>query len=161
VNGRVTRRVNGRVSSRRTAAAALVVLALVSGCSEDGEDYCEAMKEEQKTLTDLADSSSEPGTDLLTPTLESFERLREAAPEELQDEWETVVVAYEALADAVDDAGVDPGEYRPDEPPPGVSAAEAERLAAVASKLASARVVEAVAGIEQHATDVCQVDFAG
>jgi hypothetical protein len=151
------------MSCRRTAslAALLVAVLSVGGCSEDSEDYCPALADEQQTLTDLADSSAKGGVDVLTPTLESFERLRAAAPEELQDEWETVVVAYQALADAVASAGVDPAEYRPDEPPPGLSKADSDRLAAVASKLASARVGEAVAGIEQHAAEVCKVDFAG
>ena len=144
---------------RRTAVAAAVLLAtFLSGCSDQGEDYCTALSDEQKTLTDLAQSATKGG-DVLTPTLESFERLRAAAPEELQDEWETVVVAYQALADAVEDAGIDPADYDPEKPPPGVSAQDADRLAAVANKLAAPRVGEAVAGIEQHADEVCGVKF--
>ena len=141
-------------------AAAAVVLAMLGGCADEGEDYCEALAEEQQTLTELADGSA-AGGDVLTPTLESFQRLREEAPEELQDEWETLVVAYEALADAVDRAGIDPAEFRPDDLPEGLSEAEAERLGAVASKLVSGRVVEAVGGIEQHADEVCDVRFTG
>ncbi len=147
---------------RRTAAVVLLLLAtlLAGGCSsDDGGDYCQTLSDEQKTLTDLADSSAKGGVDVLTPTLESFERLRAAAPEDLQDEWETVVVAYQALADAVAAAGVDPADYSPDKRPPGLSKAEADKLAAVASKLQSPRVVEAVAGLEQHADEVCKVDF--
>lgn len=145
----------------RTALGVTVLAAaLLTGCSEQGEDYCDVIAEEQKTLTDLADSSADGG-DVLTPTLESFERLRAAAPEELRDEWDTVVVAYQALADAVEEAGIDPADYRPDDPPPGLSAGQVDRLAEVASKLASGRVVEATAGIEQHADEVCDVRFTG
>jgi hypothetical protein len=145
---------------RRTTAVAGVVLALVvlGGCADEGEQYCEALAEEQENLNELADSSAEGGG-TLTPTLEAFERLRTAAPEELRDEWDTLVVAYEALADAVEQAGIDPAEFRPDDLPEGLSEAEADRLASVASKLVSARVVEAVAGIQQHATEVCDVNF--
>jgi hypothetical protein len=149
---------------RRTASwsVGLVVAVLaLGGCSEDdGEDYCAALAEEQKTLTDLADTSGEGG-DVLTPTLESFEKLQDAAPEELQDEWDTLVVAYQSLVDAVEQAGIDPEDYRPDRPPSGVSEEDAERLASVASKLASTRVGEAAAGIEQHAGEVCEVEFTG
>ena len=142
------------------AGVALVALVALTGCAEEGEEYCQTLAEEQKTLTELADSSADGG-DVLTPTLESFERLQATAPEELQDEWETLVVAYEALSDAVDEAGIDPAEYRPDDLPKGLSEAEAERLASVASKLASTRVTEAAAGVQQHAVEVCDVDFTG
>lgn len=148
--------------TRRTAAAGavLTVLALLTGCADEREEYCEALAEEKATLNELAESSADGG-DVLTPTLESFEELRAVAPEELQDEWETLVVAYEAVVDAVEEAGIDPAEYRPDELPEGVSEAESERLAAVASKLLSPRVREATAGIEQHGREVCDVSFTG
>ena len=149
---------------RRTAAGVPVLLVgalLLGGCS-DGGDYCQTLKDEQKTLTDLSKKASpKGGTDVLTPTLDAFERLRAAAPEELQDEWETLVVAYQALADAVQQAGIDPADYRPDHPPAGLSAKQADQLAAVASKLSSERVIEAADGIEQYAKDVCHVDFTG
>ena len=91
--------------TRRTAAAGavLTVLALLSGCADEREEYCEALAEEKATLNELAESSVDGG-DVLTPTLESFEALRAVAPEELQDEWETLVVAYEAVVDAVERA---------------------------------------------------------
>ena len=133
---------------------------MLNGCSEQGEDYCAALKEEQSTLTELADSA-EKGGDVLTPTVASFERLRTAAPEELRDEWDTLLVAYRSLVDAVQEAEIDPAEYRPDDPPPGLSGEEAKQLAAVASKVASARVVEAANGIQQHAREVCDVEFTG
>ena len=147
----------------RRLAPALLVLAgvLVAGCSEEGEDYCGALAEEQSTLDDLADRADAGGEDLLTPTVEAFQRLQESAPDELQDEWETVLNAYQAMVDAVAAAGIDPADYTPDDPPAGLSADEEERLASVADKLASLRVSEAAAGIEQHADEVCKVDFTG
>ena len=137
------------------------VLLLVAGCSAEGEDYCTALAEEQKTLDDLADRAEAGGEDVLTPTVESFERLQGESPEALEDEWTTLVNAYQALIDAVDAAGIDPADYQPDDPPPGLSAADEERLASVASKLASTRVSEAALGIQQHADEVCKVDFTG
>lgn len=146
---------------RRVAAfVALVVAAtLVAGCASEEESYCDALADEQKTLSDLAEQAAGADADVLTPTLASFERLRNAAPDELADEWDTVVFAYQALAEAVAASGVDPAGYRPGSRPEGLSKAEARRLAAVASKLRSTRVAEAGAGIEQHADEVCGVDF--
>jgi hypothetical protein len=147
-------------SRRIPAVVALVVAAsLLAGCASDEESYCEVLAEEQKTLNDLAEQAADAETDVLTPTLDSFERLRDAAPDELADEWDTVVFAYQALADAVAASGVDPAGYRPGGKPEGLSSAEARRLAAVASKLRSTRVAEAGSGIEDHANEVCGVDF--
>jgi hypothetical protein len=147
---------------RRTAALALmatVVVTVLTGCRDDKQDYCDALASEKKSLSDLAAKAGEGQGDVLTPTLKSFERLRGDAPEQLADEWDTVVFAYRALADAVDAAGVDPADYQPGKRPPGVSAKDARRLAAVASELGSPRVRDAVAGIEDHAQQVCKVDF--
>lgn len=150
---------------RRTAAVVPVLLVgvLLAGCSgDDGGDYCQTLKDEQHNLTDLAKKASpQGGTDVLTPTLRSFERLKDAAPDDLQDEWETLVVAYQALADAVERAGIDPEDYRPDQPPSGLSKQQADQLASVADKLSSPRVLAAAQGIEDYAKEVCHVDFAG
>ena len=146
---------------RRTAVALVLAAAALTGCSSEQEAYCEALADEQATLTDLADDAAEGGEDVLTPTLESYERLRDAAPDELLDEWDTVLGAFESLEDAVQRAGVDPGDYSSEDPPPGLSRAERERLASVASKLASFQVTEATRGIEQHADEVCEVAFDG
>ena len=151
--------------ARRTAAGLPVLLVgalLLGGCSKGSGDYCQTLADEKKTLTDLADKASpKGGTDVLTPTLKAFEQLKAVAPDELQDEWETLVVAYQALSDAVDQAGIDPADYRPDQPPPGISKQDADRLAAVADKLSSPRVLAAAQGIEDYGKNVCHVDFTG
>lgn len=144
----------------RSAALVLAAVVLLGSCADEGEEYCEVLAEEQQTLTKLADDSAEGG-DVLTPTLESFARLQETAPDELQDEWDTLAAAYEALVDAVQAAGIEPAEYDPENPPDDLSAKEANRLAAVASKLRSSRVAEAAGGIQDHAREVCEVDFTG
>lgn len=141
---------------RRTTAAVVLLLALV-GCSSQEERYCDALEDEESALAEAAESGS---GDVLTPTLASFQRLREAAPEELADEWDTVVRAWESLAEAAEAAGVDPSTYDPEAPPDGVSRDEARRLTDVAEALQSARVVQAAKGIEDHARQACDVDFA-
>jgi hypothetical protein len=93
--------------------------------------------------------------------LAAFERLRAAAPQQLSDEWDTVVFAYRALADAVKQAGIDPASYRPGKRPGGVTRAESRHLAALAAQLDAPRVIDAVTGIEDEARQVCSVDFRG
>jgi hypothetical protein len=119
------------------------------------------LKTEQKTLTALADRADKRSGDVLTPTLAAFQRLRAASPQQLSDEWDTVVFAYRALADAVKQAGIDPASYRPGRLPDGVTHAEGKHLAAVAAQLEAPRVLDAVTGIEDHARQVCSVDFRG
>ena len=73
----------------RALAAALLLAGLLTGCGGgDGADsaYCSTLKEERKVLTRLADQAAEPGTDVLTPTLEALGRLREASPPDLRDD---------------------------------------------------------------------------
>jgi len=148
-----------RVRTPSVAAVVLLVTTALAGCSDTVDGYCSTLADEQQTLTDLADRTAEPGFDVLTPSLAALERLRDEAPDDLRDEWDTVVRAWAALADAVADAGVDPGDYRPGQVPEGLGRAERRQLAAVASKLSSPRVVGAAAGIEDHALEVCEVDF--
>jgi hypothetical protein len=143
-------------SARRTAVGLALLVALLTGCTEQEEAYCEALGEEQDTLSELAEDGS---GEVLDRTLDSLERLREQAPDELRDEWDTVVRAYRALAEAVDEAGVDPAAFDPDDPPPGVTAEEARRLADLAGALRSTRVIDASLGIEDHARSVCDVDL--
>ncbi len=140
-----------------------LVAGLLAGCGgdEDGPDgaYCSTLRTEKKQLARLADQAGRPGTDVLTPTLEALGRLRQASPRDLRDEWDTVYYAWSAMVDAVKDAGVDPGDYRPGRTPQGVSAADARRLGEVAAQLGSARVVDASRGLEDHARQVCDVEL--
>ena len=147
----------------RSLAALPLLTALLSGCGggDSAESaYCSTLKDEKKVLARLADRAGEPGTDVLTPTLESIGRLRKASPRELRDEWDTVYYAWEAMVDAVEEAGVDPADYRPGKTPAGVSADDARRLGEVAAQLDSARVVEASRGLEDHAREVCDVELS-
>src|SRR4051794_30717788 len=126
-----------RTGPRRTTYVLALALAAVAltGCGDDGSDYCTTLKSEQKTLTTLADRADQRNGDVLTPTLTAFNRLRAVAPQQLSDEWDTVVFAYRALADAVKEAGVDPADYRPGKRLAGVTPAQARHLAAVAAEL--------------------------
>ena len=147
---------------RRAGPVVLVgvlVAALLGGCASDTERYCGELKAQQNALADLAVRSGEPGNDVLGATLDIWRKLRDKAPEDIQDEWDTLVFSLEDLVQAFDAAGVKPSDYDPAHPPKGMSKAEADELQDVAAKLASPRVTKAGDSIEQHARDVCQVDL--
>jgi hypothetical protein len=143
---------------RRTLAVALSAVLVVSlaGCASDTERYCDTLSEKKQTLTDLA--ASEDG-DVLEQTLDVLRDLRDEAPSDIEDEWSTLVFAYETLGDAFEDAGTSPGEYDPASPPADVTEEQAKRIEGAAAELRSARVMQAADGLEQHARDVCKVDL--
>jgi hypothetical protein len=149
----------------RRAAAVLVVAFLASGvaaCSDPQDDYCETFLDSRQRLSDLAGQQAEAaqqgseGVDVVTPTLQSFEELRTLAPDELQDEWDTLVFAYRDLAEALESAGVDPADFQDGQPPEDLPPDVRRELARVAGKLDSPRVVEAANGVEGHAAQVCE-----
>ncbi len=145
----------------RMMAATLLSAGLLAGCSDAEQEYCTVLEDKGSVLTELASQSTTPGTDVLTPSLAAIEDLREAAPDDLRDEWTTVLNAWQGLADAVAAAGVPPGEYRPGVMPDGVTGADRRRLEGAATKLAGLPVLEAAGAIEDHARQVCDVDLGG
>jgi hypothetical protein len=147
------------LTTRALVAGMLLTLTGLTGCSSTTDSYCDALEDQKQTLTGLAGSSAEPGTDLFGDTLKVFQDLRDEAPDDIRDEWDTFVFAWEGVADAFDDAGIDPQQYQPGTPPPGVSAEQARAIEQAAAELRSDRVVDAGTGIEQHARDVCKVDL--
>jgi hypothetical protein len=147
-------------AGRRTLPTVLSAVLVVSlaGCASETERYCDTLAEEKQTLTDLAASGTGEG-DVLARTAEVFRDLHEAAPSDVEDEWATVENAYEVLADAFADAGVEPAEYNPASPPEDVTDAQAAKIEDAAAELRSARVMDAAKGLEQHSRDVCKVDL--
>lgn len=134
--------------------AALVVVTLLAGCSDDPyEEYCAAVTDHQAELTRITD---EGGPDVLLRALPIFRELGDAAPSDIQDDWQIVVSGLAALESALDDAGVDPATYDRDNLPDGVTEAERDRIDAAAQDLTTDESVAAFAAVEQQARDVCK-----
>jgi hypothetical protein len=133
-----------------------VLVASLAGCATDTERYCDTLAEKKQTLTDLAVARD---GDVLGQTLDVLRDLRDEAPSDIEDEWSTLVFAYETLADAFDAAGTSPGDYDPASPPEGVTEQQVQRIEGAAAELRSGRVMQAADGLEQHARDVCKVDL--
>jgi hypothetical protein len=147
------------VTTRGLLAGVLLLTVGVAGCASDTESYCATLKDQEQTLTGLARSSGEPRDGLFEESLAVFRDLRDEAPDDLRDEWDTYVFAWEGVAESFADAGVGPQDYRPGEAPPGVPAQQVRAIELAAEQLRSDRVVDAGTGIERHASDVCKVDL--
>ncbi|MGN6576836.1 MAG: hypothetical protein ACTHKG_14240 [Nocardioides sp.] len=139
----------------------LVVLAS-GGCSSDPqEQYCATLSDQQQTLRQLSAGADDPGRGDLARFIDVFETLRDAAPDDVVDEWDTYVTAWQALESALADAGADESMFTDGQRPEGMSRRDYRRISAAAADLRSTRVVAAGAGIEQQALDVCKIDLAG
>lgn len=140
--------------TRRTSGAAglLLAVALLAGCGDEYDGYCEVVEEKQAELTEIA-TSGEQGA--LLRALPIYEELREEAPDDITDEWQQVIRALQALQQALDDAGASASTYDPKNPPEGVTQDQQDAIAAAADELRSPATVAALDSVEQQARDVC------
>jgi hypothetical protein len=137
---------------------ALLVVTL-TGCASDTEKYCGALKDDKAPLQRLSAHAGDGSSDVIDGSLTIFNNLRSLAPQDVSDEWATFVFAWRGLKDALDAAGVDPADYRPDTKPAGITKTQFADVKGAAEELRSPRVLDAARGIEQHAQDICKVDL--
>jgi hypothetical protein len=136
----------------RLAVAVLAVALLLTGCADQKEKYCDAVEDHQQELGEVLGAGS---PDALLKALPIFRDLADEAPDDLRDEWKTVIDAVAGLQEALEDAGIDPATYDRDDPPEGLSQADQEAIDAAARQLTSEETVTALAGVDQQAKDVC------
>lgn len=113
-------------------------------------DYCGLVEQHSAAVQ----AGTEPLHNVVAG-LPELEALAAEAPSDLKDEWQVVVNAVRGFAGAFADTGVDPGTADLSALPESVTAEQRKRITDAASALVSPQVTEAVAGIEQHALDVC------
>jgi hypothetical protein len=144
---------------RRTLApAAALAVAVLTGCGGDGtSDYCESVTEHQRELSDIA-ASSEPGA--IFGALDAYRDLQALAPRDLRDEWSQVIGRLEALESALDEAGVAPAAYDPKSTLTSLPPGQRTAIQGAARDLGDEATVEAMAGIEQQALDVCKMPLS-
>ncbi|MET0998927.1 MAG: hypothetical protein ABWX73_09455 [Marmoricola sp.] len=140
---------------RRGAAGLAVALLLpLTGCG--GGDYCGALEEQRKEIADMLASGSPSA---LLDGLPMLRDLAEQAPDDLTDEWETLIRALDGLDDAISKAGVKPGDFEDGKPPAGLSVTDQKAIADAAGQIGADEVVQASSGIEQQARDVCKINL--
>jgi len=141
---------------RRAWPGAVLVTAalLLGGCADQKEKYCDAVQDHQQELGDIL---GDDAPDALLRALPIFRDLADKAPQDIKDEWRTVIDALERLQDALDDAGVDPATYDREHPPDGVSEAEREAIDAAARGLTADETADAFGAVDQQVKDVCGI----
>jgi hypothetical protein len=149
---------------RRTAlvVAGLLVTTGLTGCSNGTASYCSTLKDDQKKLDTLATRAAKPGeqgVQALGDTVGVLSDLRDEAPDDISDEWNTLVGALQGLVDAVKATGHPLGDFAGGTKPDGVTSGQYDAVEQAATELQDTRVQQAGKSIEQHAQDVCKVDL--
>jgi hypothetical protein len=144
-----------RLLTRTTTLLAAASLVLV-GCGDDDpfEAYCNEVKAQQAALSEDLAGGEATG---LIDALPEFEKLEAKAPDDLQDEWDTVTSRIGALVEALEDAGVDPASYDRKKPPTDLSVEDRKAIDAAAHALATPEMARALQGVEDQARDVCHM----
>jgi hypothetical protein len=141
----------------RVLALALALMVTTAACSDPRSDYCAAVEDHQKELSEIL---ARGGPTALLEALPIFEDLAQQAPVDIRDEWDTVIDALQSLLTALEDAGVDPATYDSKHPPEGLTTDERDRIEAAADDVADPRTSAALAGVDQQARDVCKTPLS-
>jgi hypothetical protein len=150
--GRMRLPADRRAGVPRGLGAVALALTVLTGCADRQETYCDAVEDRQQELGEVLGSGS---PDALLRALPIFDDLADQAPDDIRDEWKTVIEALEGLQQALEDAGVDPATYDRERPPEGLSQTDQDTIGAAASRLAGEGTVTAFSAVDQHAKDVC------
>lgn len=141
--------------------ASALGLALLAGCGDDDAgasgDYCSDLDAVQKELNSVqgGDVSS------LEDTLDSLETLRDEAPDEVAEAWDTLYDAFAAIVEAFQDAGLsaeDIEAIQNGQIPDGVDQEALEAAYAEITRLGQdTGLTESVEAIRTHAKDECDI----
>jgi len=132
-------------------AGVVLVAPLMTGCG-GGDGYCDAVRDHQSEIGSAIRNGDPTGALQLRSALED---LQDAAPADVQDEYQLLVTRITSLRTALDDAGVDPSSYDPRHPPPGLTPSERAAVRRAAAGLAAPDVAQALASVQQEVLDVC------
>lgn len=139
---------------RGVAALTAAVLLPLAGCG--GGDYCADLEQHRTEIADMIGSGSPSA---LLDSLPMLRDLAEESPDDLADEWQTLIRALDGLDDAIRRAGVKPTDFEGGKPPTGLSVTDQRAIADAAGQIGADEVVQATSGIEQQARDVCKVNL--
>lgn len=138
-------------------AALLLTGVLLAGCGDATQGYCDEVKDQQKTLTDLA---ANPDPADIFKVLPPYRALADKAPRDIKQDWATVIDRYEALQAALADAHVTPGEYADNKWREGRSKEQVSAVLRAAAGLSDPETTEAINAVQQQARDVCQTPLS-
>jgi hypothetical protein len=155
------------MAERRGWRAGAVVLAGVLLCSgltscSHTKSYCSTLKADRKQLAALsseAGGKGKGGAKALSRTDSLLSDLRDKAPDDIRDDWDTLVQALDGLVEAIKASGADPEDFQGGHRPAGVTEGQLRAVQQAAAELQATPVEQSTRSIQQHAQDVCKVDL--
>lgn len=140
------------------AAALLGVTLSACGGGESGSAYCGDLKSAASAFDDI------DGGDVtrLDGAFDTFHQLAEEAPDDIKDDWKVVDDAISGVETALGDAGLkfsDLPQIQAGELPDGADATKLQGLSSSFTALSDEKFAEASQAIDDHATDVCELEL--
>ena len=146
-------------------AAAALGLCLLTACGDDdgggkasgGGDYCKDLKSTKKEVDALKDGDFTS----LEKTTDAMHKLADEAPDEIKDDWKTLVDGVDKLVAALKKAGLDDDmeALSNGDIPDGVDMAALQGLMTELESLNTPDFQKAGDAINKHAKDECGVDL--
>ena len=149
-----------------TAVAALG-LSLFTACGDDdgggsasggGGDYCDDLKSAQKSIGSLGDGDLSS----LSDTADQVHKLRDEAPDEIEDDWKVLSDGFDKILDAFEKAGLDDEDIanlQSGQLPDDVDMAELQAAMTEIQDLGGEEFEKAGDAIAKHAKDECDIDL--
>jgi hypothetical protein len=141
-------------SGARAGLASIVLLAPLLAACGGHRSYCDTVSDHQAEIGSATRDGDPAGALRLLP---AFQDLQQAAPDDVQDDYQLVVTRINALRNALDHAGVDPSSYDAQHPPAGLTSADRDAIRQAAAELAAPDAAQALASVQQEVLDVCHI----
>lgn len=147
---------------KKTAGLAGLVLTagLLTACGNDTEAYCNDLQETIDEMGSL--TGSDPAS--LEQAFDEIEKLADAAPDEVADEWKILDEQMDTIQDALDEAGIEMSDLdgiMTGQLPEGVTEEDLTALGESLQSLNNEEVQEASEKISTHAEEECGIDIEG
>ncbi|VXC54716.1 conserved exported hypothetical protein [Nocardioides sp. AX2bis] len=144
------------------ATTALSMSFLVGGCGGGTDAYCEDLRSAEEQFTAFDEGT--PDAQQFEDAISTFRSLGEEAPDEVAQEWEVFLGAFDDLEKALEDAGIEFGDLadiQAGELPEGLDEQALQDLGTEIESLGGDEIEQASDAIEEHASSECDVDLSG
>lgn len=146
---------------RLAARAALLMSATVlTACGGSDKSYCD-------TLEGVESLSAQDNLMQFKDAIAAFEEVENAAPDELEDDWEVLVDAVDDMYEALTDAGLDDEQISTllqGQQPEGFDAAQlaevGQKVQAAFGEIDQTEVADAATRIASDAQERCEISLA-
>ena len=146
-------------------AVAGLLLATTTGCGNPVhlitggdaiDDYCAALNADRERFADMIAQDSPVA---LLDATSMFASLASKAPDDITDDWQTLLLALRGLQKALDNTGVKASDFVDGKPPASLDKAARQQIVVAADQVSASTTVDAVDAIDQEARDVCKINL--